>query len=1091
LLNLKINELKFRYFTLFFIHLFILVFACISELYAQPKHLKFKKLTIDDGLSSSIVSNIIQDHKGFVWIATPDGLNRYDGFKFIIYKNNPSDPASLPNNVVQTLFEDHNKNLLIGTENGLCSYNREKDCFFNYMSDTSSPLNGIFCTIAKIIEDSMGNLWLATNEGLIYFDRTKNTIVRFTHDPSKPGSLSNDDVKSVMSDKLNRLWVTTRFGLNLYLPDSQTFMHITRVENAGDDLSHTIFSDIAEDNEGNIWFGSTEGIYCLMNNHKGETIELTHYEYDSHDKKSLSINQVTCLFVDDSGNLWIGTENGGLNLFDKVNKGFWHYRIDDYDPQSLNNESIETIYQDRAGNLWIGTYTGGLNIAKNHSDAINKYQRLPGAPFSLSHNSVACFLQDDTSAIWVGTDGGGLNLFNEQTRRFERFNIDNSTLNSNSVLCMLEDSRKRIWLGTWAGGLVRFDRKNKTFTSFTSKNSGIQDNNIFAVVEGFNDDLWLGSLEHGLIHFQIKENKFTSYSPANSDIGNEMIVKIVKYSRGRLLLGTLENFQIFSPADGHFTSFASDIRNENSLSFSRVTDILPENDSCIWIGTPDGLNRFNPVNGSFKRFYEKDGLPDNFIKALVFDNSGILWVTTNGGICRFDTKHDRLKNYNKADGLQSNEFTERSILKAKNGALFMGGTKGFNIVYPQKIVENKIIPEILITDLKIFNESVKPGVKNSPLNKNITETHSLTLSYKQSVLTFEFATMDFSAPEKNKYAYILENFDKEWIYTKNRNEATYTNLSPGNYVFRVKGSNNDGIWNNTGTSISITILPPWWSTWWFRLIVISAVILVFISFYLNRVRQLKNQKILLEKLVEIKTSELSELNVSKDKFFSIIAHDLKNPFNTIIGFSEILTDEIHPLQPEKTKEFATIIHSSAVQTLRLLENLLEWARSQTGKILFKPVPIKLSELFNDEFSILNEMAMEKSIDLRNSFDDNLTISADLNMIKTILRNLITNAIKFTRKNGIVEVKAIIVNNQAEISVADNGIGMTDETMAKLFRLDGNLSTKGTENEKGTGLGLFLCKEFVEKHGGKIWVESEYGKGSVFKFVIPSATANFG
>ena len=259
---------------------------------------------------------------------------------------------------------------------------------------------------------------------------------------------------------------------------------------------------------------------------------------------------------------------------------------------------------------------------------------------------------------------------------------------------------------------------------------------------------------------------------------------------------------------------------------------------------------------------------------------------------RFDYKHNNIKNFIKADGLQSNEFTERSILKTKSGALLMGGTKGFNIVYPEKVSENKIIPDVLITDLKIFNKSVKPGDKNSPLKQNITEAKSLTLYYKQSVLTFSFAVMDFSAPEKNKYAYRMENFDNDWIYPENKAEATYTNLNPGNYVFHVKGSNNDGLWNNTGTSIMITILPPWWSTWWFRLIIILTIILLFATILVTRVNQLKKQKILLEEKVAIKTAELKELNSSKDKFFSIIAHDLKNPFNTIIGFSEILNEEI-------------------------------------------------------------------------------------------------------------------------------------------------------------------------------------------------------
>ena len=1060
----------------------------MSGAFAQPKRLQFKYLTTDNGLSSSIASCIIQDHKGFMWIGTPDGLNRYDGFNFVIYKNNPEDSASLADNVIRALFEDHNKNLFIGTENGLCMYDRIKDRFLNFFYDKVSPLKGLSCTVSKIIEDSTGNLWLATNLGLVYFDRLKNRIDQYSHDANNPASISNNNVEYVFNDRLGRLWVATRGGLNIFLPESRTFKHV-KWDDTGNSLSGTAFINIAEDMDGNIWFGSTDGLYCLKNDLKSESDSLKHYFHDARDNNSLSINLVRSLFVDDSGNIWIGTDNGGLNLFNKEKQTFWHYGKDDYDPRSLNNEAIESICQDKTGKLWIGTYTGGLNISLSNGDAIVKYENLPGTQLSLSHNTVTCFSEDLLGQIWVGTDGGGLNLFDRKKERFRRYNTSNSSLSSNAILCIHIDSLNHLWLGTWAGGLDNLDLKSGRIISITTNNSGIQDDNIFAIAEGRNNDLWLGSFEHGLMHYEINKRKFTGYTAENSGLGNDMIIKIVNFSQGRLLIGTTQNFQIFSPENNQFLTYRSDPLKSNSLSYPRVTDILPENDSSIWIGTPDGLNQFNPKKESFKRYYKKDGLPDNFIKGLILDEQGFLWVTTGNGVCRFDYKHGKFKNYVKADGFQSNEFSERSILRTNEGDLLMGGTRGFNLIFPEKISENKNIPDVLITDLKVFNKRVIPGEKGSPLSMNITESKFLNLSHELSVLTFNFAVMDFSAPEKNQYAYMMENFDKDWIYTANRGEATYTNLNPGNYVFRVKGTNNDGLWNEKETSIQINILPPWWNTWWFRVIFISSLIIILVLFYYSRTRQLKNQKILLEKAVALKTIELKELNTSKDKFFSIIAHDLKNPFSTIIGFSEMLNEEINAEHPVKIKEFANMINTSAVQTLRLLENLLEWANSQRGKISFNPRPVNLNELLMEEVNVLSDIAKTKNIDLKNYLPDNLTISADKNMIRTILRNLISNAIKFTHKNGTVEVRAAIRNNQVEISVSDNGIGMTREFISKLFSIDADLSTRGTENEKGTGLGLFLCKEFVEKHHGKIWVESVPGKGSIFRFVIPSEINN--
>ena len=1062
----------------------LLIWISISSVNAQPKPLQFIHLTPDDGLSSSITTSILQDHRGFMWIGTYDGLDRYDGFNFIIYKNDPADSSSLSENMVRNIFEDHEKRLLIGTQLGLSLYDRDKDRFINYMLDKSSPLRGMNCLISKIAEDTLGNLWLATNIGLIYFDRTNNKINQYINDPGNSESISDNFVEAVLIDKNNRLWVTTRKGLNLFLPLTRTFMHIIRDERNLDDLSDIYFTSMMEDPEGNLWFGSTEGLFCMKGNPESRITNLIHYQYNPQDKYSLSINQIKSLFVDDKGDLWIGTENGGINIFDRKNQRFWHYRKDDYDPKSLNNESIQAIYQDKTRNMWICTFTGGLNIAMENRNAIFSYQALPGAPFSLSHNTVTCFLEDHSDQTWVGTDGGGLNLFNEHTNRFSRYTMGNSNISSNVILSILQNKNDQIWFGTWAGGLVRFDSKKKLFTSFTTKNSGIKDDNIYAVVEGDDDDLWLGSFSHGLIHYQIKENKFTNYTPANSGLANKMIIKIEKNSNGRYILGSTNCFQIFSPEENRFVTYMHDPGNTNSLSYPTTTDILAENDSCVWIGTHFGLKRFNPINGSFKRYFEKDGLPSDVIKGLVSDKSGALWVTTNKGVSKFDYKQGVFTNFTKDDGLQSNEFTERSILKTKNGTLFMGGTKGFSIVYPEKTIRNLRVPDILITDLQVFNKSIKPGTKYSPLIKNITETKELTFPFNQSVITFYFAIMDFTAPGKNQYSYIMEGFDKNWIYSGNKREATYTNLNPGQYVFRVRGSNNDGVWNETGTSVQITVLPPWWGTWWFKLIAVFVTIFTLVSIFISRVQHLKKQKILLEELVAVKTEELFELNTSKDKFFSIIAHDLKNPFSTIIGFSEMQKDAIASGDIASIDQYAGLINNSAIQTLRLLENLLQWANSQRGKILFDPTPVSLSELFNEESGMLNDMASRKGIELKSSLGNDLTITADRNMIKTILRNLISNAIKYTHKNGKVEVKAIFKDSRAVISVSDNGIGMTKETMAKLFRIDADLFTPGTENEKGTGLGLLLCKEFVKKHNGKIWVESELGKGSIFSFSLP-------
>lgn len=1122
-----------------FVLLFLFSAALKNTANCQPNNLQLRYLTPDEGLSSSLVLSFLQDHKGYMWIGTYNGLNRYDGKNIKVYKHDISDPSSLQCDNIRVIYEDSNNNLFIGTNCGMSYYDPHRDNFINFMTTESSPLFGLGESVYSISSDGNGNMWISTDSGLIHFNPENQTVTTFAHDPTNPNSLRNNLVQNAFTDSKNRTWVSTQGGLELFHPETQTFEHITSGANPGNNNFENTFLQIVEDQQGNIWFGSFDGLFCLESS-STENDNLICYRNNPNDPTSISGNHLTSIYVDHENNLWIGAENDGLYLFNREKKSFVQFRTDDYDTKSLNNESIQAITMDNSGNLWVGTYGGGVNISPKNSEAILHYKNIKGAKRSLSNNIVSAIYEDSKGQIWIGTDGGGLNRFNKITKRFTKFNKDNSGFSSDAILSIEEDENHNLWMGTWNGGIIKFNPESGISTNYSNKNSEIPDNSFFSIKLVGNNDLWLGSYRSGLIHFDIEKNEFRSYNPNNSAIVDEYISVIKKYKKDQLIFGTTNGFSIFDTQNNSFNNYPFDENDKKSVSHNFVYDILVENDTSIWIGTQSGLNRFNPETETITKYFEKDGLPNNVIRGLIFDEKGVLWVTTAAGICKFDSNNKKPSDtkcevFTKDDGLQGNEFFYKSTMLSTDNELYFGGMNGFNIISPEKIIKNSNIPNVVITGFNIFNKPVVPNTPGSPLETMISESKNITLNHNQSVLTFYFAVMDFTSPKKNQYAYMLENFDEDWTYSKNRAEATYTNLDPGNYILKVKGANNDGVWNEKETLLEIEILPPWWMTIWFRLIVLFLIAGIVVAYIYLRTATLRNQKRQLEEEVQQRTSDLNEknillvqqsdeliktntqlthnqeiiqnqseelrvtaenleeinnelesINATKDKLFSIIAHDLKNPFNIMLGFSELLITNFHTWDDDEKFKVLTYLHNSSNEAYTLLENLLHWSRSQGKTIVFEPSKINVIKLIDEILDDVDSIAANKSVKIINLCNNrNLKVNADQNLLTIICRNLLTNAIKFSYPDSKVFVNAEIYNNEfLRFSVRDEGVGIKKEKVETLFNLENNSSTKGTEGEKGTGLGLMLCKEFVTYHQGQIWVESKNNKGTTFYFTIP-------
>ncbi len=612
---------------------------------------------------------------------------------------------------------------------------------------------------------------------------------------------------------------------------------------------------------------------------------------------------------------------------------------------------------------------------------------------------------------------------------------------------------------------------------------------------------------------------------------------ITEAKNGDLWIITSDDLLRFDLTQKKFEHFVHDVNDSTSLSSKQLYDVFEDSKGNIWVGTDDGLNVLKKSGKSFKCYRTEDGLPDNGIRSILEDDHGNLWLGTYKGLSKFIDavnlpEHPKFKNYTIEDGIQSNEFRGRSAYKGADGMMYFGGVNGFNMFYPDSIKDNPYIPDVVFTDFLLFNKPVKIGEKNSPLKQDISLTHEIKLTHKQSFFTIKFVAINYSAPEKNEYATIMDGLENEWSYLGNKREVTYRNLKPGKYTFHVKASNNDGVWNEEGASIKITILPRWWLTWYFKIIYAVLIISLIIAIFYIRTSNLRKQKEVLEKTVEERTHDLFEknalleyqseelvkinsmllknqetieiqseelkvtaenlekvnedlvsLNATKDKFFSIIAHDLRSPFNSFLGLTEIMAEDLPNLTMDKIHDITVSMRNSASNLYRLLENLLHWARLQQGSFSYNQEILQLFPIIDESLALINETAKNKEIILTTNIPENLKVFADKNVIQMVVRNLLSNALKFTNKGGKVSISAKAVENFVNVTVEDSGIGMSKNLIENLFRLDVSTNRKGTKGEPSTGLGLIICKELIEKQGGKLWVESEEGNGSKFHFSL--------
>ncbi len=1030
-----------------------------------------------------------------MWFGTFNGLNRFDGYKFEVFHYRPNDAQSLSHNYISALFEDHNGYLCVGTSNGLNRYDRHTNRFKSYKHEPANPISISDNQIETIFEDSKNRLWIGTrNGGLNLFNDENESFVHYFHDEHDQKSLSSNFIRVLFEDSDGNLWIAHGNGaIDIFNDNRHQIDHLSI---DGAKLTNARISAIIESPDKNIWIATQgDGLYRL-NYKNGNARQIAHYWHHSTDHNGISSNIILCLMIDHQRQLWIGTEDNGIDILDLATNTFQYCKHDPFNQSSLNHNSIWSIYEDRAGTIWIGTYAYGINLLTGRKSYFQHYKHHPGNDNCLSQNMVNSFWEDEDNNLWIATDGGGLNCFDRSNNRFVVYNRKNSNIGTDVIVSLFQDSHGRLWVGTWADGLYQFDKKSKKFIRYSREKDGLASNRILHISEDKDGGLWLCTFWGGLTYFNIEKGITEIYDQNNSGLSDNDVRVAIQDFDGNLWIGTDVGVDFLNRTTKSFTSYKHSDQDENSLSSGFVHEIIQTRDSTIWIGTTSGLNKWDRKTFKFVHYNTAKGLPDDEIKCIIEDRDHILWLSTNKGISRFDTKSETFKNYDVSDGLQGNEFNARSGIKTAHGEIIFGGNNGFNIFLPDNLKDNTYIPPVVITDFKIFNKPVPIGANDSPLKKHISETQKLTLSYRDAVFSFEFAALNYISPEKNQYAYMMQGFESDWNYVKSTRTATYTNLDPGDYVFNVKASNNDGIWNEAGVSLNIKIEPPFWKTWWAYLIeaLLALAIIGFVLNYFISRHRLRNAL----KMEQLELEKMYELDQMKTQFFTNISHELHSPLTLILSPLEKLIKSRKT--DDKVQNSLKLIHRNAQRLLRMTNQLKDFQKLETGDLRLTLSRGNIIHFIEEVVRSFQDYAIDHHIRFNfQAEQDDVIAWFDPDKLDKIIYNLLSNAFKFTPDEGTITVTVTILSSEMlpqsdqkkdlaaryiEIRVQDSGIGIPQDKLERIFQRYYRVENDDGHQYEGSGIGLSFVYELVKLYGGEISVSSNEGQGTKFTVLIP-------
>ena len=923
-------------------------------------------------------------------------------------------------------------------------------------------------------------MWIGTDGGgLNLLDLGRKQFTHYRYDPTGPNSLGSDRISTVVQSIDGSTWVGT-VDSGLYLLNAETggFAQFKHQHIDGKPTMDNFIHAMFEDRAGNLWLGTEAGLILFDRRVR----DFIHYS----DKAQLSaVQPVKAVFEDAQGDLWLGTDNG-LQLFERENETFTTYRHLTGNEDSLSHDGVISLSQDRTGVLWIGTYGGGLNFLDPHKSNFQHYTHDPTDPYSLSGNNIFSFWEDRTEIIWVGTRRG-LNSFDRNSGRFSVYKHkanDPGSLSQNVIRAVREDRQGRLWVGTESAGLNRMDRRNGRFTRFPQSQDspdGPASSQIRVLYEDRQGVMWVGTLG-GMSRYREQDGFKTYISDANDpySLSHNRVYAIFEDLFGRFWVGTDHGLNLMDRNRERFTSFVHQAGEAGTLSNNSINTLFEDSGGRFWVGTDGGLNLMDRDRGIFSAYRERDGgLPNDFIYGILEDDNNHLWISTNKGLSRMDPQTEIFKNYDLHDGLQSDEFNHGADLKSMSGELFFGGLNGFNVVQPDHLRDDPLAPTVVITGFLIDNREVPLQLDNpnSPLIRPIYMTDSVTLPPNNYLFSFEFAALHFNSPERNRYAYRLEGLEDDWVETgAGRRFATYTNLDPGEYLFRVKACNKDGIWSEQSAEVALVILPPHYKTRW--AFALYALALAGIAFGYIQAQRRK----LAYRMESIR--RLQQVDKLKDEFLANTSHELRTPLNGIIGLAESLIDGVSGDLPDKTVANLSMIVSSGRRLASLVNDILDFSKLNNESLELTRKGVDLHALVDVVLTLSTPLLATKKLRFINAIADDVPpVIADEDRLQQIMHNLIGNAVKFTEE-GEIEVSARREDKRVVVMVRDTGIGIPPDKVEAVFGSFEQADSSMARTYGGTGLGLAVTKQLVELHEGEIWVNSEVDRGSTFFFSLP-------